>query len=123
MIYIKKKIYEELCTMWVPEECGFVVGKKDKLEKIYKIKNISKEENKFKMGFINKMKAVLDMMCHGYGFVIIYHVHEFNSFLSVEDIKNAISKMIYLIVYKNKLYFYKIKKESVDAVEYKVVGD
>jgi len=108
MIHLSNEVYGRLISKVVPEECGFAAGK-HALSKVYDVTNVNKKKDKFKMGFFSKLKAIFNMMFHNYKLIVIWHVHEYNCYLSGEDIQNAIVGMIYLIIFENKLYFYKVE--------------
>lgn len=110
MIKIKKDVYNQLKSMNHIEECGFVVGKNNNIVEIIKVKNTSKHFFEFKMSCIDKLKSIIRMILKLYNFCVIYHVHSIDGELSIEDLKHAITGMIYLVICKRKLNFFKIVK-------------
>jgi len=126
MIKIKRRAYSQLIHKVIPEQCGFVAGK-EVLEAVYDVDNVNRIKNKFKMGFVSKLKAIFKIMFKRYKQIVIFHVHEYNWYMSEEDLTNALTEMIYLIIYKNQLYFYEIEKIGKlivsNAIDYKIEGE
>ena len=120
MIYIKREVYNELIKL-KNENCGFAYGKRNKIENIFKIKNISNNPNEFKMKkidvFIFIFKIFINFLFKGFNFVI-YHTHSLNKNLSKKDIKNMILKITYIIIYKNKLFLYKKINNEIIELKY-----
>jgi len=124
MIYIDKKLYNELININEDEQCGFVSGKDNILRKIYKVNNKSKSPHKFRMGFFSKLRALTKILFSLNNLIVIYHVHRSKDFFSYEDIENIIVNMMYLIICNGKLNFYFININNgimyIDNVKYKI---
>lgn len=117
MIAIKKEIYNQLKSLNEVENCGFAVGRDNNIIEIMNIKNTSKHFFEFKMSFIDKLKSIIKMIMRLYDFCVIYHVHSVDGELSIEDLKHAIVGMIYLVICKGKLNFFRIIKVD-DGIAY-----
>jgi proteasome lid subunit RPN8/RPN11 len=127
MIKLKKELYNELIKINEHEQCGFVpfLGSEETFVSYehYKVKNVAKNVDNFRMGFWSKLFSLLKILFKRYDGTIIYHVHSKTPYLSKEDVKGAISGFVYLIIYKGNLLFFKIDKENglnIEKLNYEV---
>lgn len=114
---INFKTYNELLKLKL-EDCGFIYGFK-KLEKIYRVKNISNYENQFIMhpgqAVFFLIKNVFNFFKKDFRFAI-YHVHDINGKISAEDKRFTISNINYIIVYKKMLIGYKKEDNQIKSI-------
>lgn len=127
MIYVSETIHKQLIKL-KNEDCGFIHGKENEMNKICKIKNTSSNFNEYKMKKINVLSFVfrnfwsfLFLKCNW----MIYHVHSYNGYLSELDRKNMILKVVYIIIFKDELYLYQKleKNKEAETLRYKIKKD
>jgi len=125
MILIDKEVYHKLINIKEREECGFATSIVNKINNLFPVKNKSKNKNKFKMGFCSKLKSLLKIYFTNYNLIAIYHVHIHTNKLSSIDIDNMIEGLIYIVVYKENLFLYRLDNNNKDKkilqLKYKVI--
>lgn len=132
MLCIKHNVYEELiqhCKTSIPNEaCGILAGSTGLATKIYKMKNISEDPvHCYFMEPKEQLTIFKDMRKEGIELVAIYHSHPATApYPSKRDIELAFyPEAFYVIVSfadgKEEIGVYKIAKDKIEKVEWKVV--
>lgn len=125
MIYIEQNIYKDLIKL-KNENCGFILGKNKRINKMFKCKNISKKENSFKIGPIDVLKFIKKYffkLLFSKTIIMIYHVHDYSPLLSKKDKKNMINNIIYMIIFNSKFFLYRKKNNIIESIDYVICKD
>lgn len=112
MIRIKKSTLLELIKTKKHESCGVVHGIDNNFMYNYKAINLEKRKNKFRIGTIDKLKIILDMIKKDSNCYALYHVHNSNLKMSSDDIKNAKVGSYNIIICGDEVAFYYIMKKE-----------
>lgn len=111
MIKITRSLYDKLCSFKRSEDCGFVHGK-NILNELYPVRNVANEENRFRFSFLSRFVMSLKVLFHGHNKIGIYHVHDFSETLSYRDVSNSVKGFMYIVIFKNQLFFYEIYENN-----------
>ena len=116
-IYISTSAYEKLKKL-KHEDCGIVCGR-EYLNKVYPFRNTSKIAYDFAVKRIELLKWFLfhpfeSRFC-------LFHIHIHSGNPSAIDFKNMLEDIIYLIVYKEFLFFYIKQNKRIELLEHEIL--
>jgi hypothetical protein len=118
MIYISKVVYKKLIGMEFVD-CGIIYGK-NILNNFFQYRSVIKKNRTFKVRRGEWVKVFLKFIFYK-GNICYFHIHNKTGRLSREDLKNMIEGNLYLIVFKDFLFFYKKKNREIIELEYKII--
>lgn len=112
MIKITEDVYVQMAALTKKETCGIIAGNEiDKgkvINKFYLARNLSKHENKFRIGLWDKIKIGFKMLFSGCDFYVLFHVHDNSVEMSGTDVHFARKGSYNAIVCDGKVGLYLI---------------
>ncbi len=116
-ILITQDVYDHMIKLKIQEECGFIFANNDLIfDSFFKVKNVSKNKNTFRMSFFGKAIAILWAFINKKKDLCIFHVHNVCQYPSIVDLEQSIPDLLYVIYcIKNKTLFFfkKIKNKNL----------